>query len=123
MDISDALLHRFDWFNDAVVETVSIDWSAGPGSQISIRLHCKDDNDPRKERKSCVIEFQGVAEFNIAQAANTTLTVVSFGIAVVLDRGLTYLDFACDGFRERTIDEIRSGGFYIAARKVGVSVL
>lgn len=123
MDINDEFLHRFDYFNDSVVEKISIDYSADPGSQITVIVNCQDDNDPEKAWKRCVMDFQGVAEFQIAQVLKTSLGLVSFGVAIVRDSGLTYVDFACDGFTERTIEEIRSGHFYIGARKVKVSVL
>ncbi len=122
-DISDEFLRRFDYFNDAVIEKITIDYTADPGSRITVIVNCEDDNDPGHGWKHCVVDFQGVAEFKIEQALKTTHSVISFGIAVVHQAGLIYLDFACAGFHERTIDEVRSGDFYVGARKVSVSVL
>lgn len=117
------ILHRFDNFNDSVIEAISIDYASGAYPRLQVVLNCQEDLEPRKTRKQCVLNFQDVAEFKLEQLLNTTLVVVSFGIAVITEAGLTYVDFACLGSSERTIQEVRAGGFYIGARKVEFTVL
>ncbi len=117
------ILHRFDNFNDSVVEAISIDYGSGADLLLQVVLNCQGDFDPRMTRKQCVLNFQDVKEFKLVQPLNTTLGLVSFGIAVITEAGLTYVDFDCLGDSERTIQEVRAGGFYIGARKVEFAVL
>lgn len=115
--VSEILL-RFDNFNDSVLEDISISYARGPRPDIQIVLNCQDDLDPQTTRRQCFLNFHDVEEFKLEQCLKTSSIVVSFGIAVIVEAGLTYVDFACDGFLDRTIQEVRAGGFYIGARKV-----
>jgi hypothetical protein len=117
------ILHRFDNFNDCLVNAISIDYASGPDPRLQVVLNCQDDLEPRQARKQCVLNFLDVKEFKLEQPLRTTLGMVSFGIAVITEAELTYVDFACDGFSDRTIQEVRAGGFYIGARKVEFTVL
>lgn len=36
MDISDEFLRRFDYFNDAVIKKIAIDYTVGPASRITV---------------------------------------------------------------------------------------
>jgi hypothetical protein len=116
------ILHRFDNFNDSVIETISVDYLSGAYPRLQVVLNCQDDFDPRMTRRQCVLDFQEAKEFKLVQPLKTSWEVISFGIAVIVEAGLTYVDFDCLGDSERTIQQVHAGGFYIAAGKVEFTV-
>lgn len=120
--ISD-VLHRFDHFNDSVIESISIDFQGHAFPRFQIRLICQDDRAEKPTWRTCLIDFHEVREFRLQQRSNTSQSLISFGIAVAIEAGLTYVDFACLGETVRTIDEVRSSDFHIGAKKVEFLVL
>lgn len=117
------VLHRFDHFNDSVIESISIDFQGHVYPRFKIRLTCQDDHAEEPTWRTCLLDFHNVREFRIEQPSNTSHSRISFGIAITIEAGLTYVDFACLGETVRTIDEIRSSDFHIGAEKVEFVVL
>lgn len=117
-------LRRFDHFNDSVIESISVDYgSRQPLPRIRIVLTCQDDLADEQTWRRCFLDFRNVREFRIGHDVNRSSSVISFGVAVTMDAGLTYMDFNCLGDTERTIDEVRSSGFFIGADIVEFGIL
>ncbi|MGE7371094.1 hypothetical protein ACQKKX_18820 [Neorhizobium sp. NPDC001467] len=122
-ELSD-FLRRFDHFNDSVIESISVDYASDqPLSRIRIVLTCQDDLADKQTWRRCVFDFRKVQEFRIGQDMNRSSCIISFGLAATMDAGLTYVDFNCLGDTERTIDQVRSSGFFIGAETVRFGTL
>lgn len=117
-------LRRFDRFNDSVIETISVDYGGDqPLPRIRIVLTCQDDLADEPTWRRCFFDFRNVQEFRIGQDMNRSSCIISFGVAVTMDAGLTYVDFNCLGDTVRTIDQMRSSGFFIGAETVEFGTL
>lgn len=117
-------LRRFDRFNDSVIETISVDYGSDqPLPRIRIVLTCQDDLADEPTWKRCVFDFRNVREFRIGQDMDKSSSVISFGVAVTMDVGLTYVDFNCLGDTERTIDEVRSSSFFVGAETIEFGIV
>lgn len=117
------VLRRFDHFNDSLLGAISVDYAERALPHIQITLTCQDDDADEPTWRSCRIDFHNVREFRIEQRANSTQSVISFGIAITIESGITFVDFDCLGDTERTVEQVRSSEFYIGAERVDFIVL
>ena len=117
------VIRRFDHFNDSVLGAISVDYAERTLPRIQITLTCQDDEADEPTWRSCRIDFHNVREFRIEQRINSTQSVISFGIAITIEAGITFVDFDCLGDTERPVEQIRSSDFHIGAERVDFIVL
>ena len=116
-ELAPAFLERFLIFKDAVIRRIALDLTrAAAGRRAVIDVMARDQRH-NEDWGMCSIEILGLEEFAMKEGPKGSYQVLSDGLKMAWQGDLVFLDFGTNSDTP-DVEEIRTGGFYLAGHEV-----
>jgi hypothetical protein len=116
-ELAPEFLERFWSFNDAVIRRIVLDLTRSAAGRRAVIDVMARDQRHNEDWVLCSIEIRGLVEFEMKEGPKGSYQVLSDGLKMAWQGDLAFLDFGTNSDTP-DIEEIRTGGFYLAGNEV-----
>lgn len=114
-DSVDAVLSRFNRFNDGLIRSIDVKFKTNRDDSVAIVTVSTKDTSADDDWFNVILRIQGLREVNFSEG-RTSYIVLSDGLVVGWFEGLIFLDFGPYSTAPKGVEDFRKSGCYFAGK-------